>query len=301
MRYRTRMQTGTQLMEECGKPMATQYVSIQNPVTAVEKMNNTLSSPWYIHVLITLIACVASSCDTPETTPDLSKPLWEVYVSESDGEALVAAGLSIGLAGWKIVYTDGTNYNFAPQRFEVTPAYYLLDFSSPNLMYSTSRALLSNYYASWGYEIGGFNQLTYTHIFGVPIPAGAPLNTLGVTTQIHNYGQTRFPAASYVFVSTIVGLYAGDAATGRVVVDHAILHELGHARGLSAICDGETEYIDHTYHIGTNPQNCVMNDLRSITQAGVLKLCDYHKTILSGITTVQSNYSPESPPCPPSP
>ncbi len=162
-----------------------------------------------------------------------------------------------------------------------------------NLNNTTSiRSFLSVFVSRESITPGNCDPLNFSFLFGIQAPSNSG-TVLGWTVLRTDIGNDMPWAASFVYKKKIYDIT--DLTTPQErwrAVENGVLHEVGHARGLSA--DGGREF-DHQHHGGSYDQICVMYRYARDIAIGSHHFCGMHQKILreclSQFGTYSSSYS----------
>lgn len=246
-----------------------------------------------LRALVSLLgfSCL-TGCSEDPAPDDQTKPLWEAHWSYTAGNELADINLVSSPATWTATLKDETNYNFIPYSLDQghVPSDGSLDWRSSQALINTAGAFLREYYANARITSVGDKA---SFLFGVNEPIGTLAEEVGVTLPKGAIPAVHNVPLSLVFKTKIHSINTTDTGWKWRLTQTAVVHELGHARGLNAIVNNQ--WYDHSNHAGTDQGICVMISPVTDPQANP-KFCGYHKKVLREcLSQIQFDYNPNSP------
>lgn len=212
-------------------------------------------------------------------------PTWYVEFSNTSGNAPEGPNPGSSRSRWKAFYEDVPKYKVKPvSHYWTHPPTHTLDLQNPYTIYD----FMNQFHAAFPETTWTLESTTL--LFGVDTVSGSDLEVYGFTWgRFDNRPCDLKNGVSFVYRGAITRISNMTVEQQWDLTTYAVLHELGHARGL--VGNGG-ENFDHNYHgSSADADTCVMN-LPTPPLSFVPKLCDFHRRVLAQcLTEVKGAYS----------
>ncbi|MEP0821245.1 MAG: hypothetical protein HRF44_00210 [Ignavibacterium sp.] len=242
-------------------------------------------SPFFGLIALLCLVMFPSCGDKPHDPA--GKDVWTIlWANEVNSDPVGPVGYSMGNFGWYGFYDDYTGYKLDYDFTNINaPSSSILTLETPTKFYNSVYNYVASFYQTHNINASSIDASKTSLLFGIQNIAFRSAGLNGVTSARGLIAQGV--AVSFVLTPVILARYSSlDSAWTRV--DKVVLHELGHARGLTAL-DSNNENIDHYTHTVGNT-NCVM------WQGFISKpfnFCPYHQKVLKNcLTSIQQTYDP---------